>query len=264
MEKERSRAVDAERRAVAADEKVAKLQSSLDDEKRALADHKAQLTKAQAHVVELDAARAKVAAQAEAGVASRTQAEGRAKQAEAHALELQRRLEQAGAQLAATQGELAALKEAGDRRTREVQKLRSEVASLKRSATSLEEAMEVFAGTEGSLEKTLAALMDAEGQKAAVLADANGIVIAAVGDPALKEGMAATSQLVGSMCTQLVDMVPFSSVRAFLLQDTQSNVIAGRSFVCSGESVGLATYGARVPADRVMDGAMANLSAALE
>jgi hypothetical protein len=58
--------------------------------------------------------------------------------------------------------------------------------------------------------------------------------------------------------------VPFSSIRAYALQDTQTNVIAGRAFMCQGETVGLVTYGPRTPGDRVLDGAMASLSAALE
>ena len=63
---------------------------------------------------------------------------------------------------------------------------------------------------------------------------------------------------------RLNDMVPFAGVRAFYLQDTASNVIAGRAFLCAGETIGLATYGPRIPSDRILDGAMANLSAALE
>jgi hypothetical protein len=138
------------------------------------------------------------------------------------------------------------------------------VAAAKQASSNLEETMEAFDASDGSLDGVLKTLMDAEGQKAAVLADANGIIVAGVGDPSLREGMAATSQLVGSLCTQLVDMVPFSSVRSYYLQDTQSNVIAGRAFNCSGETIGLATYGPRIPSDRLLDGAMANLSAILD
>jgi len=264
-DKERARAVDAEKKMTLAEEKVASLQKSAEEKKREMAELNGQLTKTQANLAEVEAARAKAAEQAEANLNGRTQAEGRAKQAEAHGSQLQKQLDEVRSELQTAQGEIAAQKEAADRRGKEIQKLRAEVTSLKRaSSAGLEEAMEVFAGTEGSLEGTLKALMDAEGQKAAVLADANGIVVAAVGEKAVHEGMAATSQLIGSMCTQLVDMVPFSSVRAYILQDTQSNVIAGRSFVTNGETVGLATYGPRIPSDRVLDGAMANLSAALD
>jgi hypothetical protein len=262
MEKERARAVDAEKKAAQIEEKAAAAQKASDEQKKDLA---AKLKEAQAALAEAEGARAKAAAQAEANLGAKTQVEGKLKQAEAHAAQLQKKVDELATQLKAAQDEVAAQTDASDRRGKEVQKLRAEVASLKRaSSAGLEESMEVFAGSEGSLEGTLKALMDAEGQKAAVLADANGIVVAAVGEKSFRDGMAATSQLIGSMCTQLVDMVPFSSVRAFMLQDTQSNVIAGRSFVTNGETVGLATYGPRVPSDRVLDGAMANLSAALD
>jgi myosin heavy subunit len=265
MEKERSRAVDAERKAKETEEKVAQLQKAAEEQKRSFAELRSQLGQAQASLTETEAARAKAVAQAEANQNARTQAEGRTKQAETHSLQLQKKIEESSAQLQAVQSEVEAQKEAAERRAKEVQKLRAEVTSLKRaSSAGLDESMEVFAGTEGSLEGTLKALMEAEGQKAAVLADANGIVVAAVGEKSVMEGMAATSQLVGSLCTQLVDMVPFSSVRAYLLQDTQANVIAGRAFVSGGETIGLATYGQRVPSDRVLDGAMANLKVALE
>jgi hypothetical protein len=58
-------------------------------------------------------------------------------------------------------------------------------------------------------------------------------------------------------------MVPFSQLRSFVLQDNMSNVLAGRTFECAGETVGLATYGPRLPEERVVKGAMSNLGAIL-
>jgi myosin heavy subunit len=258
VDKERTRAREAERKASEAGERVAALEKALEHTK-------SQLRQAEADLQEAEAARAKAVAQVDAGATGRQQAETRCKQAEATALQAQMSLEEAQAGLSSAREEIATLKESADRRTKEVQRLRSDVASFKRGSDSgLEESVEVFAGSDGSLEGILATLMDAEGQKAAVLADANGIIVSAAGEPSLREGMAATSQLVGSMCTQLVGMVPFSSVRSYCLQDTQSNVIAGRAFVCAGETIGLATYGQRIPSDRILDGAMASLSAALD
>ena len=49
-----------------------------------------------------------------------------------------------------------------------------------------------------------------------------------------------------------------------MLQDNDTNVISGRFFDCAGEQVGLATYGPRIPNERILDGAMANLSSILE
>jgi len=41
-------------------------------------------------------------------------------------------------------------------------------------------------------------------------------------------------------------------------------VLSGRTFNCAGERISLATYGPHIPADRLLDGAMAHLNAALE
>jgi hypothetical protein len=59
-------------------------------------------------------------------------------------------------------------------------------------------------------------------------------------------------------------MVPFAKLRSYHLEDDKTNVISGRAFLCAGETVGLATYGPRVPSRRLLDGAMANLSSILE
>lgn len=256
LESERARATEAERQAADRATQAAGLEKALEQ-------HKAQLKQVKAALDDSEAGRTKAISQAEAAGSARQQAEGRCKQAEAMASQAQKGMSAAEAQLKATQTELETLRHASERQTKEVQRLRADVASA-RSSSSLEEAMEAFEGTDGSLDGVLNVLMETEVQKAAVLADANGIIIAAVGEHNLREGLAATSHLVGSMATQLVDLVPFSSVRAFYLQDTQSNVLAGRAFVSSGETVGIITYGPRLPSDRILDGAMANLSAILE
>ncbi len=257
LEKEKARATEAEGKAKEKGDKLTAAEKSLEQ-------LKGQVKQLQAAQQDLEASRGKAASAAEAHAAARQQAEGRVKQAEALAAQTQQALTAAQGQLQKTQSELAGAQDAADRRAKEVQKLRAEVAAAKQGGSSLDESVKAFANADGSLDTILKTLMDSEGQKAAVLADANGIIVAAVGETALKEGMAATSQLIGSIATQLVDMVPFSSVRSYYLQDTQQNVLAGRAFNCQGETIGLATYGSRIPSDRVLDGAMASLSAALE
>ena len=255
IESERGRATEAAQKAADATTQATELEKALQQHRDAL-----KQTKAAFDVAE--AARVKASGQIEAASNARQQAEGRCKQAEAMASQAQKSLSAAEAQLKAAQAEVETLRHAAERQAKEVQRLRADTASKKSS--NLDEAMQAFEGADGSLDGILRALMEIEVQKAAVLADANGIIIAAVGDDKLREGMAATSHLVGSMATQLVDLVPFTSVRSFYLQDTQSNVLAGRAFLTGGEPIGLITYGPRLPSDRVLDGAMANLSAALE
>jgi hypothetical protein len=257
LETERGRVADSEKKLVDAKAKISEQEKSIEQQRL-------QLKQAQTALQDVEAARLKAVTQVEAAGNARVQAEGRCKQAETMAAQGQRALAQAEGQLKGAVAEIESFKQAGERHAKELQRLRSELTAAKHATSNLEEAMDAFDGSDGSLDGVLTTLMELEGQKAAVLADANGIIVAGVGDPKLREGMAATSQLVGSLCTQLVDMVPFSSVRSYYLQDTQSNVIAGRAFMCSGETVGLATYGPRVPSDRHLDGAMANLSAILE
>jgi multidrug efflux pump subunit AcrA (membrane-fusion protein) len=259
LEKERNRALEAEKKLAEATQQITALQGSLDQQK-------AQVKQLQNSLAESEAMRAKAVSQAEAHANARQQAEGRVKQAEATASQAQQALGTSQNQVSTLQSKLRELEEAVERRNREVQKLRGEVSALRRSGgdAGLEESASAFSDNDGTLESILRNLVEQEGQRAAVLADANGIIVAAVGEAGLKEGMAATSHLVGSMCTQLVDMVPFASIRSYSLQDTQTNIIAGRAFVCQGETVGLVTYGSRQPSDRVLDGAMAGLSAVLE
>lgn len=119
---------------------------------------------------------------------------------------------------------------------------------------------ELFLNAGGDLEKVLRVLVDSEKQNVCVLADNNGIVVAASGDSALQEGMAATAKLVEGLTLQLDGMVPFSKLRSFALRDDNSVVICGKTFECAGETLGLATYGPTEPADRVLSGAMNNLN----
>jgi hypothetical protein len=257
LEKEQARAKDAEKAAAEAKEKRAAVEKALEQQK-------GQVKQLQNGLAEAEAVRAKLSSQVESQNSARAQAEARVKQAEAAANQAQQQLGALQSQLQAAQAQLTEAKETAERRNREVQKLRGELSAHKKGGAGLEDSVEAFAGTDGSLDAILKLLMEQESQRAAVLADANGIIVAAVGEAGLKEGMAATTQLVGSMCTQLVDMVPFSSIRSYVLQDAQTNVLAGRAFICQGETVGLITYGPRLPSDRVLDGAMASLSAALE
>ena len=175
----------------------------------------------------------------------------------------QQQIKEMNAQLEQLATDKASLAEANQRQNKELHRLRGEVASGRSSTSGLEESVEVFAGSDGSLEGILRILLETEGQSTAVVADTNGIIVAAAGEDDLKEGIAATTQVVRAATSQLTGMVPFNALQSYVLRDADFNVISGRFFHCAGENVGLATYGPRSPNDRVLDGAMANLSSIL-
>lgn len=122
----------------------------------------------------------------------------------------------------------------------------------------------LFDSAGDSLNHILGVLVENQGQRSAVISDANGIVVAAAGDKEIKDGMAATSQLVDGLTRQLDGMVPFSQLDFFCLQDSDSNIITGRAFQCTGETLGLATYGDSKPDEYVLDRAMSNLKGVLD
>jgi len=122
----------------------------------------------------------------------------------------------------------------------------------------------LFADTGDSLNDILGVVANDQQQQAVVLSDANGIVVAASGDKELKDGMAATTQLVDGLTRQLDGMVPFSRLDFFYLQDGDSKVIAGRTFECAGETLGIATYGDSRPAELVLEEAMSHVKVVLD
>lgn len=250
-----------------AEQKVAQTLEDLNRARQELEEQRKQVGQLQSNQQDVESARVKAVELAEAHKMARQQAEGRCKQAEAQASQVQQQLKTMQATVQSLEAEKANLSQSAERHGREVARLRAELAAAQEGSAStpgLEESVEVFANTDGTLEGVLRVLMETEHQQAAVLADTNGIVVAAAGETSLKEGMAATSQLVGNIVKQLGGVVPFTELRSYHIQDDSSNVIAGRSFICAGEFIGLATYGPRLPSNRVMDGAMANLSAILD
>lgn len=257
VEEQKAKLAKIEEKLAAATELATRHKTKLEETKQQLEQQRAALTQA-------EAARAQAAEAAEAHKMARQQADGRCKQAEAMVAQAQQQIREVGAQIDRLQQENAGLRETTQRQTRETQRLRAEVSSSRPAGAGLEESLGIFDEASGSLEGILHVIVEREGQNAAVVADSNGIIVAAAGEGALREGIAATAQLVRSSVRQFEGMVPFEDLRAYSLQDQSSNVIAGRFFKCAGEHVGLATYGPRLPNERVLDGAMANLTAILE
>jgi hypothetical protein len=265
LKREATRAIEAERAkaqgAAQQIEEVAKFKQAYEQHRQQFDAQRAQFEQIQASLQEVEAARAKAVELAEAHKQTRLQAEGRMKQAEMLANQSRQEVHQLEAQIQQMIAEKNSFKEQAERQGREINRLR---ASAPGPAAEGAASVEAFGDSAGSLEGVLQVLLEQEGQSAAVLADANGIVVSAVGDNSLKDGIAATSRLVDSLVKQLDGMVPFTTLRSYCFQDEASNVLTGRAFACAGETIGLATYGPREPAERIMDGAMANLSAILE
>jgi chromosome segregation ATPase len=116
-----------------------------------------------------------------------------------------------------------------------------------------------YKGVENDMNGILKVLCEHEKQEAAVIADANGIVVAAYGDGGVKEGMAAAANRITKIGEQLKGMVDFNEVSTFRISDTTNHVIAGRTFDVAGEMLALATVGAQMPSDGSLDGAMKHL-----
>jgi myosin heavy subunit len=262
LKQEATRAIEAERAKIkgAAQqiEEAGKYRQAYEQYKQQFEAQRTQLEQIHASLQEVEAARAKAVELAEAHKQTRLQAEGRMKQAEMLAGQSRQEVHQLEAQVQQLIAEKNRFREQAAQQGKRLQ------TSAPAAAESAASPIEAFGDSGGSLEGVLQVLLEQEGQSAAVLADANGIVVSAVGDNSLKDGIAATSRLVDSLVKQLDGMVPFTSLRSYCFQDEASNVLTGRAFACAGETVGLATYGPREPAGRIMDGAMANLSAILE
>ncbi|MFH1131867.1 MAG: hypothetical protein V1754_11070 [Pseudomonadota bacterium] len=228
-----------------------------------LEQHKLQL----ASLRETERGRLRAVAQASAHLSARQQAEGKAKQAEEMASKAQAQIDSLRAALSQTQEAHAKLESEIQKRVGEAKRLRANVNALQdgiKPISTLEDSVGLFAEASGSLGEILKILVEREGQDAAVLADTNGIVISAVGEVDLKDGMAAASQLVMNLGSRLQGMVTFGTIKSFTLQDVELRVLAGGTFDAAGEQVVLATFGSQAPAARTIDGAIASLSAVLE
>ncbi|MCA9671185.1 MAG: hypothetical protein KC503_36555 [Myxococcales bacterium] len=216
---------------------------------------------------EVEAARAKAVEQASAHQTARQQAEGKARQLEQQVSEALSATKSAESRAKQVGDELAQAQDTAKRKAAEVERLR---AALKEggggnaSASGLDASVEIFAESAGNLQGILQTLLESESQRAAVLADSNGIIVAAAGDKQLRENVAAAAQMLNQLGSQVGTVVPFKTLKSFSISDSSETVIAGRAFSVSGETVSLATLGQQSPNERLLDGAMANLTAALE
>jgi len=186
-------------------------------------------------------------------------AESKAKQVESVAKEAESKAKQLEEQAREVESKAKQLEQEAAAKAKEVHKLQED---LKKAGNGASKGA-TFDAVKGDLDGILKVLCEHEGQEAAVIADANGIVVAAFGNTNVKEGMAAAANRITKISDQLKGMVDFAQVSAFRISDSGNKVIAGRTFDIAGEMLALATVGGNVPSDKSLDSAMENLSAAL-
>ncbi len=175
-------------------------------------------------------------------------AASKAQQAAAtQAAEAKNRMAALEAQVQQGAKEVDALKQLLERRAKEGSKKKDDLKNA-------------FVSAGQSLEAVLRVLLERESQSVAVLADGTGLVVAGAGDAAMRDGVAATSNLIAMATKQLDGVVTFGALRAFLLQDRDKNVLAGKSFDFSGEVMSLATFGPKLPSVQALETAAEELA----
>jgi chromosome segregation ATPase len=179
------------------------------------------------------------------------------KETEGKAANLAAKAEEAEGKIKQSQQELSKIKEDAEAKAQEVSNLKEE---MKKAGVA---AVASYDQVKGDLNGILKVLCEHESQAAAVLADANGIIVASHGSKDVSEGVAAAARRITKISASLQGMVEFSQVSSFRLADSSNHVIAGRAFDLEGELVALATVGDNMPTDGSLEGAMTNLRSAL-
>jgi hypothetical protein len=114
------------------------------------------------------------------------------------------------------------------------------------------------------METNLDSLVDAGGPRTAVLADAQGFLIAGAGEATAQEGLAAFAAVAGDMVSRARMLLPLANVEAIRVTDSNSMVLTCHLFECDGQGLGLATLGPGEPTRdgtaRAIVGLTANLS----
>jgi hypothetical protein len=97
------------------------------------------------------------------------------------------------------------------------------------------------------LETNLGTLVGADGPRTAVLADAQGFLIAAAGESVAEEGLAAFAAVAGEMVSRARMLLPLADVRSVRLTDANRMVLTCHLFASSGEGLGITTLGPGEP-----------------
>ena len=98
-----------------------------------------------------------------------------------------------------------------------------------------------------SMENNLHSLVVAGGPRTAVLADAQGFLIAGAGESAAQEGLAAFAAVAGEMVSRARMLLPLAEVESVRVTDRNSVVLTCHLFESAGEGLGVTTLGPGEP-----------------
>jgi hypothetical protein len=114
------------------------------------------------------------------------------------------------------------------------------------------------------METNLHLLLGPSGPRTAVLADAQGFLIASAGQSVAQEGLAAFAAVAGDMAARARMLLPLAGVESVRVTDANSMVLTCHLFECEKQGLGLATLGAGEPTHestaQAIVGLVANLS----
>ncbi len=111
------------------------------------------------------------------------------------------------------------------------------------------------------METNLHSLVGPGGPRTAVLADAQGFLIAGAGESAVQEGLAAFAAVAGEMVSRARMLLPLAEVDSVRVTDRNSMVLTCRLFDSAGEGLGMATLGPGEPETAPAARAIAELAA---
>jgi hypothetical protein len=98
-----------------------------------------------------------------------------------------------------------------------------------------------------TMETNLHSLVGAGGPRTAVLADAQGFLIAGAGESAAQEGLAAFAAVAGEMVSRARMLLPLAEVDSLRVTDRNSMVLTCHLFESAGEGLGVTTLGPGEP-----------------
>jgi hypothetical protein len=111
------------------------------------------------------------------------------------------------------------------------------------------------------METNLNALVGEGGPRTAVLADAQGFLIAGAGESVAQEGLAAFAAVAGEMVSRARMLLPLAEVNSVRVTDANKMVLTCHLFDSAGEGLGVATLGPGEPKAENTARAIAGLAA---
>jgi hypothetical protein len=112
-----------------------------------------------------------------------------------------------------------------------------------------------------NMETNLHSLVGAGGPRTAVLADAQGFLIASAGESAAQEGLAAFAAVAGEMVSRARMLLPLADVDSVRVTDRNRMVLTCHLFDSAGEGLGMATLGPGEPEAANTERAIVELAA---